>query len=97
MLRITFTQETGEVKCRLAGKLVGPWAEEFATAWAATSAQLGDRVATVDLQDVTFVDETGERLLAQLHEQGVQLRASRPLTREIVRCCQRSLSGGLQG
>lgn len=88
MLRITWEETESAIRCKLAGKLVGPWVEEFAETWCERQTARGDRKVEVDLCEVTFVDQAGQRLLHVLHEQGVKLRACRPLTSELVRAAE---------
>lgn len=67
----------------LEGRLAGPWVEELRT-YCRRVLEPQQRCTMIDLTGVTFVDAEGKALLAQLWQQGVELRASGCLTRCLV-------------
>lgn len=67
----------------LEGRLAGPWVEELRT-YCRRVLGTQQRCTMIDLTGVTFVDAEGKALLAQLWQQGVELRASGCLTRCLV-------------
>ena len=67
----------------LEGRLAGPWVEELRT-YCRRVLGTQQRCTMIDLTGVTFADAEGKTLLAQLWQQGVELRASGCLTRCLV-------------
>lgn len=67
----------------LEGRLAGPWVEELRT-YCRRVLENYQRCTMIDLTGVTFVDAEGKTLLAQLWQQGVELRASGCLIRCLV-------------
>ena len=82
MLKITTHYDDGRTSLELEGRLTGAWVEELKTCWqqaAAANQQVGVR-----LKEVTFVDESGRKLLADMHRQGVTLAAEGCMTKAII-------------
>ena len=68
----------------LSGALAGAWAAELNRCWlSAISAENGPRII-VDLTEVTFVDESGREVLAQMMAEGAELVARDVLMKSIV-------------
>ena len=84
MLRITITETASEATIALDGRLAGPWVIELARCWDALVFARSPRGVRVRLDQVTFIDETGKRLLRRMHEQGATLVAAGCMTRAIV-------------
>ena len=76
MLKITRTETPAEERWTLHGRLVGLWVSELRTSWRKTHRTDNNRKCIVDLNDVTFIDEKGERLLRSMAKEGVQFIAS---------------------
>lgn len=83
MLRITLTKNPNATTLRVEGRLTGPWVDELERTWRDAADPNNGRVS-VDLTDVTFVDEEGKHLLELMYEQGVKLKASGCATRRMV-------------
>ena len=85
MLKITSQLDTvrEDMSLVLEGRLAGPWVEELRT-YCRQVLGTQQRCTMIDLTGVTFVDAEGKTLLAQLWQQGVELRASGCLTRCLV-------------
>ena len=67
MLRISRDETiNGSVNVRLEGALTGPWVEETKRVCEAAAAR-GDKLR-LDLEEVSFVDRDGLKLLAQLQK-----------------------------
>jgi anti-anti-sigma regulatory factor len=82
MLKITTHDDSGQTSFELEGRLTGAWVEELKNCWqqaAAANPKVGVR-----LKEVTFVDESGRRLLADMHNQGVTLAAEGCMMKAIV-------------
>lgn len=85
MLMITMTKTPGEERWILHGRLVGPWVGELQAVWRNTHRTDEQQRCVFDLNDVTFVDKGGEKLLRALAKEGVQFEASGIYVREIVK------------
>ena len=76
MLRITIAETATEQSWTLEGRLVGPWVAELKTTWQKTHRTKSGQACIVDLNQVTFIDKGGERLLRSMSKQGVRFVAS---------------------
>jgi hypothetical protein len=76
VLKITRTETSEEEKWTLQGRLVGLWVSELRRCWKKTHRTHNSLKCIVDLNDVTFIDEKGERLLRTMSKEGVQFIAS---------------------
>ena len=76
VLKITMTETPAERRWIVQGRLVGPWVSELRTAWKRTHGGQDERICIIDLNDVTFIDKGGERLLRALAKKGAQLIAT---------------------
>jgi anti-anti-sigma regulatory factor len=76
MLRITVLNDSTTTRFKLEGKLAHEWVPEAQKEWAALTVLNGKKKVTVDLSDVSFVDDIGWRLLAQMHHAGAKLVGS---------------------
>jgi hypothetical protein len=76
MLKITITSTAKQQRWTLQGRLVAPWVKELKTNWnrARRIARRGKCI--VNLDEVTFIDKSGERMLRCMSRQGAQLVAS---------------------
>jgi anti-anti-sigma regulatory factor len=83
MLRITVDNGGEVLTIKLEGELVGPWVEAAERAWLDAIAKAAKSV-TVDLSEVTFLDEDGKELLARMCQQGAELRPDRLMTKYVV-------------
>jgi hypothetical protein len=75
MLKITITETPIERRWVVQGRLVGPWVSELRTTWERAYGSQGKRTCIIDLNDVTFMDKGGERLLRAMSRQGAKLMA----------------------
>ena len=82
MLKITTLNDPGRTSFELEGRLTGAWVEELKTCW--QQAVAANQQVSVRLKEVTFVDETGKKLLADMHRQGVTLAAEGCMTKAII-------------
>lgn len=81
MLRISKSNGQRGNTLRLEGKLVGEWVAEARGAWLemADGTQL-----TIDLLDVSFVDDAGRELLAEMHAAGAKLTGRGPMISALI-------------
>jgi len=77
MLKINFSQTAAEEKWILHGRLSGPWVHELSTCWKVNHRTDAERACIVDLNEVTFIDKSGERLLRMLAGDGAHDRVHR--------------------
>ncbi len=76
MLKITVTETPAERRWVVQGCLVGPWVNELRTTWKRAHRSQDKRACIVDLSDVTFIDNRGERLLRTMSKEGAQFIAT---------------------
>ena len=84
MLKITIAETKTETRWILQGKLVGPWVHELRSSWKKRHRTQTDKGCVVDLNDVTFIDKNGERLLRAMSKKGVQLVADGIYIRHLI-------------
>jgi anti-anti-sigma regulatory factor len=72
MLKITITNTATEMQWTLHGRLVAPWVDELKANWKRAHATTQGRRCIVNLDEVTFIDKSGERLLRSMSKQGAQ-------------------------
>ena len=84
MLKINFSETPAEERWILHGRLTGPWVHELRECWKKNHCIDGERACFVDLNEVTFIDKTGEKLLRMLAKNGVQFIASGTYTKHVL-------------
>jgi hypothetical protein len=80
MLKITFSETPAEERWILHGRLVHPWVREFRACWKKNHRTDVRRACIVDLNEVTFIDKSGERFLRRLAGNGTQFTAGENAT-----------------
>jgi anti-anti-sigma regulatory factor len=75
VLKITIMETPTERRWVVQGRLVGPWVSELRETWKRAHRSQDKRNCVIDLNDVTFIDESGERLLRAMSKKGAQLIA----------------------
>ncbi len=84
MLRITHLRTETEQRWTLCGRLTRPWVAELRTSWERCQ-QNGDLARiVVDLSDVTFIDESGEKLLSEMGRDGAEFVACGVETKDLL-------------
>ncbi len=84
MLKITMTETATERKWIVQGRLVGPWVSELRTTWKRAHRSEDKRACIIDLNDVTSIDKSGERLLRAMSKKGAQLTARGLYVKHVV-------------
>ena len=84
MLKINFSETPGEERWILHGRLTDPWVREFRACWKKNHRRDSRRACIVDLNEVTFIDKCGERLLRMLARAGAQFTARGMYTKQIL-------------
>lgn len=91
MLKITITNTATVERWTLQGRLVEPWVNELKMSWKRTRRAIRMRRRIVNLDDVTFIDKVGERMLRSMSKQGAQLVASDVYVKHVLdRLCGKS-------
>jgi ABC-type transporter Mla MlaB component len=84
MLRTMITEAPFEQQWTLQGRLRGQWAADLKTIWEQTRSARAGRTCSVNLEDVTCVDQTGESVLLEMAMEGARLIASRAYMKSIL-------------
>ena len=88
MLKIDVARTPTEERWILHGRLVGPWVEKLKASWKSghTRARGQRRVqrCVVNLNDVTFIDKNGERMLLLMSKQGARFIATDVCVRQVL-------------
>lgn len=84
MLKITVTDTPNEQMWILQGRLAGPFVSELRSLWLNNRESRRGRQYTVDLNDVTFIDEDGEGALSEMMKEGARLVARGVYTGQLL-------------
>src|SRR5262245_32607601 len=76
MLRVSYSDTDGRQRWSLCGHLAGPWVDELRSCWQYVRKHAPRAAVTVDLSDVTFIDEAGEGLLSEMQDAGTEFVAA---------------------
>jgi hypothetical protein len=84
MLRITYAQTETEQRWTLCGQLAGLWVAELRACWEHGRNAADGAHPVVDLSEVTFIDESGERLLSEMRNSGAKFVAAGVETKHLL-------------
>ena len=84
MLKITITNTAKRERWTLQGRLVGPWVKELKATWKRAHPSAQACKCIVNLDEVTFIDQSGERVLRCMSNQGARLVASDVYLRHVL-------------
>ena len=76
MLRFSYYRSDDGEEWSLCGRLEGPWVDELRSFCSASANTCRLHHTVVKLKEVTFIDEAGEQLLAEMHSAGADLVAT---------------------
>jgi ABC-type transporter Mla MlaB component len=82
MLRITIKKDDSSEVWELEGKLSGEWVSELDRLWKERSPQTG--TTEVHLKAVSYIDPAGKELLAEMRQQGAEIRGCGCMVRAFV-------------
>ena len=82
MLKITTQTDATRTIFELEGRLAGAWVQELEDCW--RKAANSDRPVRVLVCAVTFIDEKGKTLLAEMYRDGAELVAEGCMNKGIV-------------
>lgn len=84
MLKIVIAETQTESRWILEGQLVGPWVIELRRCWKAKHTGESSKRCAVDLNDVTLIDKSGERLLRAMSKTGADLISNGIYTKHLL-------------
>jgi len=84
VLKITITDLPDVQRWSLQGQLAGQWAAELRSTWRERRHEEDTRRCIVELIDVTFIDRSGEAVLAEIMNQGAEFIASDVYTKHLL-------------
>lgn len=84
MLRISYSLKDAVEHWTLCGQLAGVWVRELRECWEHARRENGVSGSVIDLSDVTFIDESGERLLAEMGAAGAKFVATGIDTKHLI-------------
>jgi hypothetical protein len=84
MPKISFSETPTAARWILYGLLTASWVHELRTCWKKNHRTDVGRACFVDLNEVTFIDKNGERLLHTLARDGAQFTASGIYTKYVL-------------
>jgi hypothetical protein len=84
MLRICYSRTKLAERWKLCGQLAGPWVVELRSCWKRSRRTAPAPDSVMDLSEVTFIDEGGERLLSEMRTAGVKLEATGIETKHLI-------------
>ena len=91
MLKITITNTGTVERWTLQGRLVAPWVKELKACWNKARPAMQRRRCIVNLDEITFIDKGGERVLRSMSRQGAKLVASDVYLKHVLdRLCGKS-------
>ena len=76
MFRVSYSDTADGQHWSLHGRLAGPWVDELRSCWKYARDLAPLARAIVDLKQVTFIDEAGQALLADMRSAGAELIAA---------------------
>jgi anti-anti-sigma regulatory factor len=94
VLKITIMETATDRRWIVQGRLVWPWVSELRTTWKRAHKRQDNRTCIIDLNDVTFLDKSGERLLRAMSKKGAQLIAKGLYVRHVL---EQLKTGGKRG
>ncbi|HEV2522564.1 MAG TPA: hypothetical protein VGT24_09300 [Candidatus Acidoferrales bacterium] len=84
MLKVTINKEKDLLESwELEGKLSGDWVKELNRCWMERVPQPDVRLQ-INLKAVSFIDDSGKRLLKEMHSRGVEIKGCGCMIRAVV-------------
>jgi len=97
-LRISTEEHDEQMVIRLDGRVAGPWASELVRVWTESAPLFDQRKTTLDIRNVTYVDEQGKNVLRDIFDKTqAELLASTPWTRYLAEEVMRSRANHVEG
>ena len=76
MFRVSYSDTADGQHWSLHGRLAGAWVDELRSCWNYARDRAPLAPAIVDLKEVTFIDQAGEKLLGEMRSAGAELIAA---------------------
>lgn len=83
MLRVTIKKEESSETWELEGKLSGEWVAELERLWRQRSPEPGKSIE-IHLKAVSYIDPAGKQLLAEMRQQGAEIKGCGCMVRAFV-------------
>jgi ABC-type transporter Mla MlaB component len=83
MLRVTINKENSSEIWELEGKLSGEWVHELDRLWRQRTPQSGATIE-IHLKAVSYIDPAGKQLLAEMRQQGAEIKGCGCMVRAFV-------------
>lgn len=83
MLRITVKKDSTTETWELEGKLSGEWVPELDRLWRQRTPQSGSTIE-IHLKAVSYIDPAGKQLLAEMRQQGAEIKGCGCMVRAFV-------------
>jgi ABC-type transporter Mla MlaB component len=83
MLRVTIKKENASETWELEGRLAGEWVPELDRLWRQRSPQAGAAIE-IHLKAVSYIDPEGKQLLAEMRQQGAEIKGCGCMVRAFV-------------
>jgi len=93
MLRVNVDDTGDQTSLVIEGKLIGPWVKALEACWQSIARKTPGRNVAVNLAAVSFVDDDGRELLAQMCRSGVNIIPHGLLMTAIVEEIEARVSG----
>jgi ABC-type transporter Mla MlaB component len=97
MLRISISENATEIRLVLQGRLTGLQVDELKTSWKAASQLLKGRACKVDIDQLTFIDKEGNRVLLAMSREGAHFVANDLYMRGVAEELKSGNGYGLSG
>jgi anti-anti-sigma regulatory factor len=93
MLRISVVERAGTVTVKLEGRISGAWTDEFFRTWQVLAPLLALKKLAIDLREVTFIDDDGQKLLKEIYQKTqADFLADSPLTQHVAELARQDYS-----
>ena len=83
MLRVTIKKENSSESWELEGKLSGEWVTELDRLWRQRTPESGTTIE-IHLKAVSYIDPAGKQLLAEMRQQGAEIKGCGCMVRAFV-------------
>jgi hypothetical protein len=91
MFRACYSDTAGTQRWSLHGRLAGAWVDELRSCWKQARERVPLSHPIVDLKEVTFIDQAGEKLLAEMRGAGAVLIATGVAHQHLLALLERDL------
>ena len=97
MMSIALTENGAEMRLVPHGRLTGASVAELRTTWKAANEMRRGRTCVVELDNVTFIDKRGDRLLRAMSREGARFTANDLYMKSVIEGLKNASRHGLAG